>query len=329
MTFYRKILYNISTNNKETKFYHWRDKDVRTLLKLLTVSSNKIKKNKYFMKEYLDILQQVLDEGERKPNRTGIDTFSLSGAMFRHDMRKGFPLLTTKRMPPKTIFAELEGFIKGITDKTWYQKRGCNIWNEWCNPTIVPYGNDEATKARMAAEPDLGPIYGYQWRNFNGSGVDQLKNALETLKHNPTDRRMIISAWNPIQLSEMALPPCHFCFHLLSDGKFLDLCWSQRSVDTFLGLPFNIASYAMLLTLIAKEVHMIPRYLVGHLDDVHIYENHLEQVREQLSRKPFELPTIEILNSDGNDWSIFDWEYTDFNLINYQHHPTIKAPVAV
>lgn len=281
------------------------------------------------MKPYLDLLKQVFDEGERKPNRTGIDTISLSGAMFRHDMRKGFPLLTTKKMPPRTIFAELEGFIKGIFDKTWYQERKCNIWNGWCNPKIVPYGNDEATKARMAAESDLGPIYGYQWRNFNGSGVDQLKNAIETLKRDPTDRRMIVSAWNPIQLPEMALPPCHFCFHLLSDGKFFDLCWSQRSVDTFLGLPFNIASYAMLLTLIAKEVRMTPRYLVGHLDDVHIYENHFEQAKEQLSRQPFELPTIEILNSDGDGWSIFDWKYTDFRLNNYRHHDKIEAPVAV
>lgn len=280
------------------------------------------------MFEYLRILQEVKDTGTRKENRTGVATVSMTGAMFKHDLRNGFPLLTTKRMPIKTIFAELEGFIKGVTDKRWFQERGCHIWDEWCSPERVPYGNDKETKAKMAAEHELGPFYGYQWNNFNGEGYTQLRDAIAELKVNPTNRRLIVMAWNPCQLKKMALPPCHFGFQLLSDGKYLDLCWFQRSVDTFLGLPFNIASYAMLLELVALETNLEPRYLVGHLDDVHIYENHSEQVDLQLTRAPYKLPIIVPLKNKP-DWSIFDWNYTDYEITNYQFHPGIKAEVAV
>lgn len=281
------------------------------------------------MRDYLNIMQNVLENGTWKKNRTGIDTKSITGAMFSFDMKEGFPLLTTKKMPPKIIFAELEGFIKGIVDKKWYQDRNCHIWDEWCNPKIVPYANDEETKKKMASEYDLGKIYGYQWNNFNGQGINQLKNVIETLKKNPYDRRMIVTAWNPSQLGEMALPPCHFCFQLLSDGTNLDLIWSQRSVDTFLGLPFNIASYAMLLTLIAKQVKMIPNKLVGMLSDVHLYANQIECAKLQLSRSPYWLPKIEITNCEKEDWTIWDWKYTDFNLLGYKSYDRIKCEVAV
>lgn len=294
------------------------------------------------MQEYLNILRNIRKYGKRKHNRTGIDTYSISGAMFEHDLREGFPLLTTKQMPPKTIFAELEGFIKGITDKQWYKDRKCNIWNEWCNPQRVPYANDKETKKLMYEENDLGKIYGYQWNNFNDSGVNQLQNVLETLKTNPYDRRMIAMAWNPCQLNQMALPPCHYGFQLLSDGEYVDLLWNQRSVDTFLGLPFNIASYAMLLTLIAEQVGMIPRKLIGFLADVHLYENQMDCADEQLTRTPFNLPNIKVIKLtdfaiNGNasatdinkDWTIWDWKYTQFELINYQCHDKITCEVAV
>lgn len=280
------------------------------------------------MKEYLRILRNVRENGTLKHNRTGIDTYSITGEIFKFDMSKGeFPLLTTKKMPPKCIFAELEGFIKGITSKQWYKDRKCEIWSEWANPRKVPYGNDAETKARMAAEDDLGLIYGYQWSNFNGYGINQLDNAIKTLKTNPTDRRMIVMAWNPCQLDQMALPPCHFGFHLLSDGEYLDLCWFQRSVDTFLGLPFNIASYAMLLKLIARETGLKERMLVGHLDDVHLYANQIEQADVQLSRDPFPLPKMII--PEGEDNSIYSWEYTNFELVDYQCHGKLIAEVAV
>lgn len=547
------------------------------------------------MKAYLDILKKARN-GERKENRTGIATLSFTGDMFKHDMREGFPLLTTKKMPPKCIFAELEGFIKGITDKTWFQKRRCTIWDEWCNPKKVPYGNDAETIEKMKAETDLGVIYGYSWGNwysnddivvvpqrkyddvivenisnnelypsimpsdyvsnrgekfriiadlgtklinnrtrhmckiqftdskyitvvrldaaldgrvadvytksvknigylgenadylsetysdeirqhvykvwnhmldrcydekckeyqyYGAKGVtvasrwhnfslfskdvtmlsgwrdilrnpaqfeldkdyyasniysnetclwlphnlnvlyrdgrafdlyapdgsvaryisktkaamehgltvsklslvldgkrkrtkgysakyvddgkiyryklpiNQLKNAIDSLKTNPTDRRMLVMAWNPCKLDEMALPPCHFGFQFVSDGQFLDLCWFQRSVDTFLGLPFNIASYGMLLELVAKQVGMTPRYLVGHLDDVHVYENQLEVTDIQLSRTPGTLPTIKILHADRADWTIWDWQYTDFELVGYNPQDKLTAEVAV
>lgn len=190
-----------------------------------------------YMKQYLDILKNILDNGTIKDNRTGIQTKSITGQMFEHDMSKGFPLLTTKFVSLKNVAVELEGFIKGITSKKWFQERKCHIWDDWCNPQVVPYGNDEATKAKMKAEDDLGVIYGSQWRDFQdpssvdyvlGSGVDQLLTIVNKLKTNPTDRRMICMAWNPLALDSQALPPCHYSWQVLSDGKTLDLLWSQR-----------------------------------------------------------------------------------------------------
>ena len=290
------------------------------------------------MKAYLDIVQKVLDQGSLKSNRTGIDTYAIAGAIFEHDMSNGFPLLTTKKVPFRLVASELEFFIKGITDKQWLIDNNNHIWDEWANPKKVPYAHDEETKKKMMSERDLGAIYGFQWRHFNakydnydsdytGKGIDQLKNIVDTLKKNPNDRRMIVSAWNPCMLDEMALPPCHYGFQVtVIDGK-LNLLWNQRSVDTMLGLPFNIASYALLLHLLAKESGLKEGKLVGFLADVHIYENHKTGAIEQLGRdvNKYKLPTIQT----NKFTSIFDWQYQDTEVINYESHPRIKFDIAV
>lgn len=290
---------------------------------------------------YKEAINKVLSCGKEKSNRTGTDTISISGYMFEYDMSYGFPLLTTKKMAWKTLRVELEGFIKGITDKQWYKDRGCNIWNEWCNPQKVPYGHDAETQAAMSAENDLGPVYGFQWRNWNGgypieewinpetqsyegAGIDQLKWAIDQVKTNPNNRRIIVNAWNPEQLDQMALVPCHYSYQLLCDGDTLDLLWNQRSCDLFLGIPFNIASYALLLELIAKETGMKAGKLIGFWGDLHIYENHLTQVNEQLKRTPYNSPTLSLDND-----SIWDWTWDKATLQGYESHGPLKAEVAV
>lgn len=282
-----------------------------------------------YMKQYLDLLKTILDNGTLKHNRTGVDTISYPCQFIRHDMRTGFPLLTTKKVGLKTVCGELEMFIKGEHSKKFLHERNVKIWNEWCNPQKVPYGHDEETQEKMREEDDLGEIYGVNWNNWNNTELNQLRNAIETLKTNPTDRRMIVSAWNPERLDHMALPPCHFCFQLISDGEYVDLLWNQRSLDTFLGGGFDLASYGMLLTLICHQVKMTPRFLAASFGDAHIYVNHIDQVKEQLLREPYPLPTVKILNADDPDWTIWDWKYTDFELLNYQCHPAIKAPIAI
>ncbi len=290
------------------------------------------------MKAYLDIVQKILAEGNLEENRTGTKALTIAGAIFEHDMSKGFPLLTTKKTPFKLVASELEFFIKGITDKKWLQDKNNHIWDEWAKPQKAPYGHDEESKKKMLAERDLGPIYGFQWRHFNAQyenydsdysdkGIDQLKKIVETLKTNPRDRRMIVSAWNPIQFNEMALPPCHYAFQVtVIDGK-LNLLWNQRSVDTMLGLPFNIASYALLLHLLAKEAGLKEGKLVGFLADVHIYENHIEGAKEQLSRDPNKYPLSKI---ETENWkSIFDWKSEDTKLLNYQSYEKISFDIAV
>jgi thymidylate synthase len=284
---------------------------------------------------YGQVVDKILREGKRKSNRTATDTLSVSGCMLEYSMQNGFPLLSTKKMAWKTIRVELEGFIRGVTSKSWFQERGCKIWNEWCSPSKVPYGHDEATLAAMAAEDDLGPIYGFQWRNFNGmydpdaaafsGGIDQLQRAIQELKTNPNSRRIIVNSWNPQQLGEMALVPCHYSYQLLCNDGELDLLWNQRSCDVFLGIPFNIASYALLLELIAKECGMKAGKLIGFLGDAHIYVNHLDQLEEQMNRKPFAPPTLKL---DGYD-SIFDWEWKHATLDGYECHSAIKGEVAV
>lgn len=279
-----------------------------------------------FEKQYHKLLEQILDYGFYKPNRTGIGAYTLPHHMIQHDMSKGFPLITTKKMGIKSIAAELEFFIKGLTDKNWLKDRNCNIWNEWCNPKIIP-GNlneDERKKFQLEAT-DLGPVYGYQWRNFNSQDYDQLKSIITTLKENKNDRRMVCSAWNPNQLNEQALPPCHVLWHVTVINNKVNLCWFQRSCDVFLGIPYNIASYAILLKLIAKETGLEEGILTGFLSDVHVYENHVDQARLQLTRDILKAPKLEIINFTN----IFDWKYTDLELTKYKFHPAIKAQVAV
>lgn len=290
------------------------------------------------MRAYLNIVDKILKEGKLVETRTGIRAYTIAGAIFEHDMSKGFPLLTTKKTPFKLVASELEFFINGITDKKWLQDKNNHIWDEWAKPQLAPYGHDEESKKRMLEERDLGPIYGFQWRHFNapyekfdtdytGKGVDQLKKIVETLKTNPRDRRMIVSAWNPQQFGEMALPPCHYSFQITVIDGYLNLLWNQRSVDTMLGLPFNIASYALLLHLLAKESGLKEGKLVGFLADVHIYENHIDGAREQLTRDPekYTLPTIETSN-----WkSIFDWHSEDTKLLNYQSYDKISFEIAI
>ena len=290
------------------------------------------------MKSYLDIVNHILKNGIEKRDRTGTGVISVAGVMFEHDMADGFPLLTTKKMPFKVMATELEFFIKGITDKNWLKDRGCHIWDEWCSPTKVPYAHDEETKQKMAEERDLGPIYGFQWRHFganyknydtgySGQGVDQLKKLVSTLKTNPTDRRMMVSAWNPTKIDEMALPPCHYGFQITITGDKLNLMWNQRSIDVALGLPFNISSYALLLHLLAKEAGYKEGRLVGFLGDTHIYSNHIEGAKEQLERNTnqYSLPTIETPEFT----SIFDWQDEDTKLIGYESYPRIKFDIAI
>ena len=317
------------------------------------------------MKAYLDILDNIMTNGhDLRMNRTGIPDIGLSaGAVFEHDMSNGFPLVTTKKMGLKNIATELEFFLRGITDKKWLQDRNCHIWDEWANPIKVEQKYNIAAvqlphmtapeqtvtrNAIMDAERDLGPIYGFQWRHFGGEyqwdqkridanptdnfnpqnpGLDQVQSAINKLKNNPNDRRILVSAWNPIAIPQMALPPCHVMHQLVvRDGK-LSLIWTQRSCDMFLGVPYNIASYALLLLLYAKEAGLKPGTLKGELHDAHIYQNHIPQVREQLKRKPYPLPTVEIPNENWR--GMLNWSASSgFKLKNYLCHEKLRGAVA-
>ena len=290
------------------------------------------------MHAYLEIIKKILETGEEKTDRTGTGTLAIAGAIFEHDMKNGFPLLTTKKVPFRLVASELEFFIKGITDKEWLKERNNHIWDEWCSPKKVAYAHDEDTKKRMAQERDLGPIYGFQWRHFGADyidyqtdytnqGVDQLKNLIENLKNNPSDRRMLVCAWNPEKLSEMALPPCHYNFQITVINGRLNLLWNQRSVDVMLGLPFNIASYALLLHLLAKETNLKEGKLVGFLADTHIYLNHIEGAKEQLTRDPNKYKLPQINTKDFT--SIFNWKYEDTEILGYESYPKIDFKIAV
>jgi thymidylate synthase len=288
------------------------------------------------MKAYLDIVKKILDEGIVKKDRTGVGTIAVSGVIFEHDMADGFPLLTTKSVPLRLVASELEFFLRGISDKKWLQDRDNHIWDEWCSPNIVPYAHDPETKKKMFLERDLGPIYGWQWRHFGaeykgydvdytGKGVDQVKRVVDLLKTNPDDRQMLVLAWNPMDVEKVIPPFCHYGWQVtVLDGK-LNLMWNQRSVDVAIGLPFNIASYGLLLHLLAKETGLKEGRLVGFLGDTHIYTNHVEGLKEQLKREPKSLPKIKT----NNFKSIFDWKYTDSEVIDYEHHPRIKFEIAV
>lgn len=288
------------------------------------------------MDSYFQIVNKVLEQGTLKKNRTGIDALTIPGAMFEHDMEKGFPLLTTKKMPFKLISSELEFFIKGITNKNWLIERNNHIWDDWCSPDTVKYAHDEKTIQQMKDENELGPIYGWQWRHFGATyvscndtsaidGIDQLKIVIEKLKSNHDDRRLIVTAWNPMDIDHMALPPCHYSFQLTVIEEKLNLLWNQRSVDVALGLPFNIASYALLLHLIAKETHLKEGKLIGFLGDTHIYSNHIPGILKQRDRTPYPLATI--TTSTFSD--IFSWCYTDTVLSEYTSHPSLKFDIAI
>ena len=282
-------------------------------------------------KTFQETLELILTKGYKKEDRTGTGTISFPGVMIRHDMSDGYPLLTLRTVPFKSAAIELEGFIKGITSKQWYKERGCNYWNQWCNPKVVPYGTEDDTKKKMEECDDLGEIYGSQWRNFQdpqnlyGSTVkDQLKDVVDTLKSNPNSRRMLCSAWNPLALEHMALPPCHFAWQVnVTDGK-LNLFYYMRSVDFVLGNDLN--TYGLLLHLLAKESNLKEGMLVGFFADAHIYLNHIDGIKELLSRNTMgNLPTIKT----DNFKSIYDWQYSDTILCDYNPLPSIKFKVAV
>jgi len=323
-------------------------------------------------KQYQDLLQDILDNGVEKSDRTGTGTLSVFGRQIRHNLNDGFPLLTTKKMAIKTMMTELKWFLKGDTNIKYLVDNGCNIWNgdaykNFWKKNYTKYHGNKLTPEKFIEKiktddefakkwGELGPIYGKQWTDWNG--IDQILNIINSLKKNPDSRRLMVSAWNVGELHEMTLPPCHYGFQLYTRvldlderiayynknnpilGKSSDyyhehlddmgvprrvvsLLWNQRSVDTFLGLPFNIASYAMLLHLIAKEVDMIPGEIIGNLGDTHLYKNHIDQAVEQIARKPFEhLPKLKLSNVD-----ILNGEF-DYEILDYQSHPTIKAPLS-
>jgi len=264
------------------------------------------------MKAYLDLCQRILDEGIQKADRTGTGTISIFGHQMRFHLEDGFPLLTTKKLHTKSIIYELLWFLQGDTNVHYLQKHGVRIWNEWA---------DE--------QGDLGPIYGKQWRSFTGAEgrtVDQIQWIIDEIEKNPQSRRLIVSAWNPTELDQMALPPCHCLFQFyVSDGK-LSCQLYQRSGDVFLGVPFNIASYALLTHMIAHVTGLGVGEFIHTLGDAHIYLNHIEQVQTQLTRTPYALPQLQ-LNPDVQ--SIFDFQYEDIEIVNYQAHPHIKGEVSV
>jgi len=263
------------------------------------------------MKQYLDIARLVLDKGIQKGDRTGTGTISHFGHQMRFDLSEGFPLVTTKKLHLKSIIHELIWFLKGDTNIKYLKDNGVRIWDEWADEN-----------------GDLGKIYGHQWRSWEGNGVtiDQIQEVVDTLKTNPDSRRIIVSAWNVAQLDQMALPPCH-CFmqFYVANGK-LSLQLYQRSADLFLGVPFNIASYSLLLLMMAQVTGLEAGEFIHTFGDVHIYNNHIDQVKEQLTREPYKLPTM-VLNKEVTN--IFDFKYEDFTLVGYEAHPHIKGQVAV
>lgn len=264
------------------------------------------------MKQYLDLLQTVLKEGIHKEDRTGTGTTSIFGYQMRFNMDDGFPCLTTKKLHLKSIIYELLWFLRGDTNIAYLKEHGVSIWDEWAD-----------------ANGDLGHIYGYQWRSwpdYNGGFIDQISEAIKTIKENPDSRRIIVSAWNVADLDKMNLPPCHAFFQFYVANGRLSLQLYQRSADIFLGVPFNIASYALLLHMVAQVTGLKAGDFVHTLGDAHIYSNHIEQVKLQLTREPRPLPHLK-MNSDVKD--IFDFQYEDFELIDYNPHPHIKGAVAV
>lgn len=264
------------------------------------------------MKLYLELLRDILENGVRKEDRTGTGTISVFGRQMRLDLQQGFPLLTTKRLHIRSIVHELLWFLSGETNVRYLRENGVTIWDEWA---------DE--------EGNLGRVYGAQWRNWqapNGEFIDQITNVIRQIRSNPDSRRHLVSAWNPAEVDDMALPPCHYAFQFyVADGK-LSCMFQMRSVDTFLGLPFNLASYALLTHMVAQQCDLEAGDLVWTGGDVHIYSNHIEQVKLQLTREPYPLPKLVIKRKPE---SIFDYQFEDFDFVGYQSHPGIKAPIAI
>jgi thymidylate synthase len=267
---------------------------------------------RYCLRNYLDLLQDILDNGTAKSDRTGTGTVSVFGRQLRFDLTKGFPLMTTKRIHLKSVVHELLWFLKGDTNTSYLKENGVSIWDEWADEN-----------------GELGPVYGSQWRAWeskDGRHIDQIAAVIESIKNNPDSRRHIVSAWNVGEIEQMKLPPCHFVFQFyVADGK-LSCMLTMRSVDTFLGLPFNIASYALLTHMVAQQTGLEVGDFVWSGGDVHIYTNHLEQVATQLAREPYALPKLNIRRVPD---SIFDYTFEDFEFTDYVHHPGIKAPVAI
>jgi thymidylate synthase len=264
------------------------------------------------MEQYHKLLRHILETGNKKEDRTGVGTISVFGYQMRFDLSQGFPLVTTKKLHLKSIIYELLWFLNGDTNIKYLKDHGVSIWDEWAD-----------------ANGDLGPVYGYQWRSWparNGEKVDQISKLMDQLKKKPDSRRHIVTAWNPAEVDNMALPPCHALFQFyVADGK-LSCQLYQRSCDTFLGLPFNIASYALLVHMVAQQCDLEPGDFVWTGGDVHIYNNHIDQVNLQLTREPFALPRLNLKRKPS---SIFDYQFEDFEILNYQSHPSIKAPIAV
>ena len=264
------------------------------------------------MKNYLELLEDILENGTEKGDRTGTGTRSVFGRQMRFDLSKGFPLVTTKKCHLRSIIHELLWFLSGDTNIRYLKENSVSIWDEWADEN-----------------GDLGPVYGHQWRSWptpNGDSLDQISMVIDQIKNNPNSRRHIVSAWNVAEVENMALPPCHLLFQFyVADGK-LSCQLYQRSCDTFLGVPFNIASYALLTHMVAQQCDLEVGDFVWCGGDTHLYLNHIEQTQLQLSRTPFELPTLNILRRPK---SIFDYRFEDFEIANYQAHPSIKAPIAV
>ncbi|AKM19070.1 Thymidylate synthase [Geobacillus sp. 12AMOR1] len=264
------------------------------------------------LRQYLQLLEDILENGVEKEDRTGVGTLSVFGRQLRFNLQDGFPLVTTKKLHIRSIIYELLWFLKGDTNVRYLQENGVTIWDEWADEN-----------------GDLGPIYGAQWRSWKGADgktIDQIAWVVEEIKRNPHSRRLLVSAWNVAELDEMKLPPCHYAFQFYVANGRLSCMWQQRSVDTFLGLPFNIASYALLTHMIAQQCDLDVGELIFTGGDVHLYKNHLEQAKLQLTREPRPLPKLVIKRKPP---SIFDYEYDDFEIVGYDPHPAIKAPVAV
>jgi len=264
------------------------------------------------MKQYLDLMQDILDHGEYKPDRTGTGIYSVFGRQLRFNLQEGFPLVTTKKVHLRSIIHELLWFLQGDTNIKYLKENGVSIWDEWA---------DE--------HGDLGPVYGKQWRRWetkDGGAIDQISNVIQQIKENPNSRRLLVMAWNPAEVERMALPPCHAFFQFYVVNGKLSCQLYQRSCDVFLGLPFNIASYALLVHMVAEQCDLIPHEFIWTGGDTHLYSNHLEQAKLQLTREPLPLPKLKLLRKPT---SIFDYKFEDVVIEGYESHPGIKAPVAV